>query len=359
MAWGGSESPTVSDALTTASIWSAIYDDSGTCIAYVKPDPSLVFTPGKEYSPGGKWYHGNETVGDTLGQGYGDQAIQEMASYSEGDTANAIQDASSTASDNSAQTNSLLTSQLSKTDKSNATASRSDTTLSKIESNTGLTVSGLMAMSWGLSSYGGGSSGSGSSIIGLANRGGGTYWGGTSISGGGAWIAASPGPASGTSTAAWMNAGAQAVGGSGAVQWAEGGIADRATYGVFGEAGREAFVPISDRAAGLRILPQVMQELGVQTFAEGGFTQSQSVTGSGEVRSTLGQTIVNGVPQNQYATTAGEPATFSMPVSVTIEGNADQATLDAFLSTMRREFRQFESKIATRLKEARKLGRYA
>jgi hypothetical protein len=46
---------------------------------------------------------------------------------------------------------------------------------------------------------------------------------------------------------------------------------------VFGEAGREAFVPISDRAAGLRILPQVMRELGVPMFAQGGITGYRSI----------------------------------------------------------------------------------
>jgi hypothetical protein len=54
------------------------------------------------------------------------------------------------------------------------------------------------------------------------------------------------------------------------VQWAEGGFADRPTFGIFGESGREAFVPIADRAAGLRILPRVMAELGVRAFARGG-----------------------------------------------------------------------------------------
>jgi hypothetical protein len=44
--------------------------------------------------------------------------------------------------------------------------------------------------------------------------------------------------------------------------------------GLIGEAGREAGVPISDRSAGLRILPQVMRELGVRTFATGGFAGS-------------------------------------------------------------------------------------
>ncbi len=50
--------------------------------------------------------------------------------------------------------------------------------------------------------------------------------------------------------------------------YAEGGIVDQPTA-IFGEAGREAFVPISDRAAGLRILPQVMRELGIPGYAKG------------------------------------------------------------------------------------------
>ncbi len=115
----------------------------------------------------------------------------------------------------------------------------------------------------------GGGYGGGSSIIGLANRGGGTYWGGTSINGGGAWVG---GGASLSGWGAQASSAASSGGGSswGSVQWAEGGITDHPVYGVFGEAGREAFVPISDRAAGLRILPQVMRELGVRTFAAGG-----------------------------------------------------------------------------------------
>jgi len=92
-----------------------------------------------------------------------------------------------------------------------------------------------------------------------------------------------------------MNAGARAVGGSNAIQWAEGGFADRATLGVFGEAGREAFVPISDRAAGLRILPRVMQELGVATFARGG------IVGSGGSSGAIGGVTLNYAPKIQGA----------------------------------------------------------
>ena len=357
MAWGEG-TPNVSDALTTASIWSAIYDDSGTCIAYVKPDPSLNFTPGKEYLPGGKWYHGNETVGRTLGQGYGDQAIQEMFSYSEGsDAVDAIEKASATESTDSEQISNILTWLNSKMDKSNTTAAKSDTTLNKIESNTGYTAAGLMAMSWG----GGGGYGSmaGSNIIGLANRGGAAYWGGTSISGGGGWIAASPGPAPGSAAAGWMNEGARAVGGSNAIQWAEGGFADRATLGIFGEAGREAFVPISDRAAGLRILPQVMRELGVAAFATGGIIQSQSISGSGAITSTLGQTVVDGVVTNQYAThSGGEPTVAMGDINVTIQGDADRSQIRDLITQLRREWKEERNNLVRTLKQARVGGRY-
>ncbi len=76
------------------------------------------------------------------------------------------------------------------------------------------------------------------------------------------------------SASTWMNAAATSIGGSNAIQWAEGGITDHPVFGVFGEAGREAFVPISDRQAGLRILPKVMKELGVRQFAAGGIVGS-------------------------------------------------------------------------------------
>jgi hypothetical protein len=352
MAWNEG-TPNVSDALTTASIWSAIYDDSGTCIAYVKPDPSLNFTPGKEYQPGGKWYHGNETVGRTIGQSYGDQALQEMYSYSEGsDTTDAIAESSATASKNSAQTNALLTGQLAKTDKSNTTATKSDATLDKIEANTGYTVADLMSMSWGEGASGSyGSSGGASGGSGWAS--------GRSVSGGGGWVSASPGPASGSSTAAWMNAGAQAVGGSNAVQWAEGGFANRATFGVFGEAGREAFVPISDRAAGLRILPQVMRELGIATFADGGIVQSQSITGSGAVSSTLGQTVVNGVATRQYAThSGGEPTVAMGDTNIIIQGDVGRPQIRDMVAQLRQEWKEQRNDLVRILKQARTGGHY-
>lgn len=303
MAWGEG-TPNVSDALTTASIWSAIYDDSGTCIAYVKPDPSLNFTPGKEYQPGGKWYHGNQTVGRTIGQSYGDQALQEMYNYSEGsDASDAIKEASAAASKSSAQTNNLLAGLNTRTDKSNTTASKSGTTLDKIEANTGYTVAGLMSMSWGGGAYGSYGSRGGSSIIGLANRGGAAYWGGTSISGGGGWIAASPGPAPGSSTAAWMNAGAQAVGGSNAVQWAEGGVVTSPTLGWVGEAGETEYIVPQHR----------LDEFIAAAGAGESHIQSLSQIGSGRLVSVADQTMVNGqVSQSSYQS-GGTPGIASLP----------------------------------------------
>ena len=227
-----------------------------------------------------------------------------MYNYSEGsDASDAIQEASATASKNSAQTNALLTGQLAKTDKSNATASKSDTTLDKIEANTGYTVAGLMSMSWGGGAYGSYGSRGGSSIIGLANRGGGTYWGGTSISGGGSWIAASPGPASGSSTAAWMNAGAQAVGGSNAVQWAEGGVVTSPTLGWVGEAGETEYIVPQHR----------LDEFIAAAGAGESHIQSLSQIGSGRLVSVADQTMVNGqVSQSSYQS-GGTPGIASLP----------------------------------------------
>lgn len=306
MAWG-TGTPNVSDALTTASVWSAIYDDSGTCIAYVKPDPSLNFTPGKEYLPGGKWYHGNQTVGRTVGQSYGDQALQEMYSYSEGsDASDAIKEASAAASKSSAQTNNLLAGLNTRTDKSNTTASKSDQTLWDIESNTAISaVAGMYSMSWGgYSGYGGGSGGS--SIIGLANRGGNVYpggFGGTSVSGMGGWVSASPGPAPGSSTAAWMNAGARTVGGSNAVQWAEGGVVTSPTLGWVGEAGETEYIVPQHR----------LDEFIAAAGAGESHIQSLSQIGSGHLVSVADQTMVNGqVSQSSYQS-GGTPGIASLP----------------------------------------------
>lgn len=54
-------------------------------------------------------------------------------------------------------------------------------------------------------------------------------------------------------------------------------------------------MPISDRAAGLRILPRVMQELGVATFARGG------IVGSGGSSGAIGGVTLNYAPKIQGA----------------------------------------------------------
>ena len=313
---------TASDALTRRTAWNAIYDNNGTCIAFVEPDPSLNFTPGIDYLPGGKGL-GN------MGGGYTSLGDQEIATWdSVAESTRGTEVATEKVVENTRQ----------------------------LSMQTQRVADGLV-MATG--SYGGYGGYGGSSIMGLANRGGAAYWGGTSVSGGGGWVSASPGPASGSSTAAWMNEGARAVGGSNAVQWAEGGFADRATLGVFGEAGREAFVPISDRAAGLRILPQVMRELGVAAFADGGIVQSQSITGSGAVSSTLGQTIVNGVATSQYAShSGGEPTVAMGDIHLTIQGDVGRTQIRDMIAQLRQEWKEERNALVRTLKQARKGGHY-
>ena len=134
--------------------------------------------------------------------------------------------------------------------------------------------------------------------------GGSSGWGGTSIGGGGGWIGTS-GVYSGMNGGVYYGStvsgiGAQAsaaasksssgsIPGSSFTWGAKGGMFDVDHLGLIGEAGREAGVPISDRAAGLRILPQVMRELGVGTFATGGFAGSGGL--SSIVESMGGNTI--------------------------------------------------------------------
>jgi len=46
--WISNPSIKSNQKLATSNAWDAIYDNSGTCIAFVEPDPSLKFTPGKQ-----------------------------------------------------------------------------------------------------------------------------------------------------------------------------------------------------------------------------------------------------------------------------------------------------------------------
>jgi len=133
-------------------------------------------------------------------------------------------------------------------------------------------------------------------------------WGGTSIGGGGGWIGTS-GVYSGMNGSVYYGStvggwGAQASNsisentgtvsiGQGAMYYGEGGFADEPSLRVIGDNRREAYVPISDRAAGRRILPQVMKELGVRTFATGG------IAGSGGLSSlveSIGPTTITYAP---------------------------------------------------------------
>jgi hypothetical protein len=138
--------------------------------------------------------------------------------------------------------------------------------------------------------------------------GGSSGWGGTSVGGGGGWIGTS-GVYSGMNGSVYYGStvggwGAQASNsisgntgtvsiGQGALYYAEGGITDHPVFGVFGEAGREAFVPISDKAAGRRILPQVMRELGVRTFATGGIAGSGGLSA---IMESIGPTTITYAP---------------------------------------------------------------
>jgi hypothetical protein len=74
--------------------------------------------------------------------------------------------------------------------------------------------------------------------------------------------------------------------GQGAMYYAEGGITNTPTAIISEYGQREAFVPISDQAAGRRILPQVMRELGVPMFASGG------IVGRGNISEVIGGTSI-------------------------------------------------------------------
>jgi hypothetical protein len=165
-----------------------------------------------------------------------------------------------------------------------------------------LAVDGTAANALVTMAGGGGSSG-------LYGRTAGSFWGGLSVGGGGGWVgtgASMSGWGAQASNSISGNTGTVSIG-QGAMYYAEGGITDHPVFGVFGEAGREAFVPISDRSAGLRILPQVMRELGVRTFATGGIAGSGGL--SALVESIGGTTIApvyningSGLSSSQLAT---------------------------------------------------------
>lgn len=131
----------------------------------------------------------------------------------------------------------------------------------------------------------GGAVGRGSGWFGGAQSAYGSFYGNDWISGGAAGVGQGSEPS-------WWSDAYSAAGGSapsggssvpdiwssgftgGSIQWAEGGIADRPTFGLFGEAGPEAFIPLYDRAAALRVLPRVLDAVGVRRMASGGIIGS-------------------------------------------------------------------------------------
>lgn len=135
---------------------------------------------------------------------------------------------------------------------------------------------------------------------GLYGKTAGSFWGGLSKGGGGGSIGLGstlPASMGGTgwgvqaSNAISGNTGTVSIG-QGAMYYAEGGITNTPTAIISEYGQREAFVPISDRSAGLRILPQVMKELGVPMFAAGGIVGG----GRSSVLESIGPTNITYAP---------------------------------------------------------------
>jgi TP901 family phage tail tape measure protein len=111
-------------------------------------------------------------------------------------------------------------------------------------------------------------------------------WGGTSkVTGSGGWIGTGTtagNPAfPGGSIPSWGGAAASSglPGNYGSVHWASGGIATKPTWGVFGEGGPEAFIPLYDKAAGWAILQKILPFFtdSMQTAFLGGSASSEDM----------------------------------------------------------------------------------
>ena len=246
------------------SAWNAIYDNNGTCIAFVEPDPSLNFVPNPDYQKGG-YRLGNmgqrQSLGDSDVQGW-DPVISEMQE--------AQKKADAAAKDTS------------KIEKNTATSAK------ELQKQTSVAYQNQAAIqSFGV--------GGGNGWFDKASGAYGSVLVQNTVSSNPSSDWGSSGGASG-----WMSAATPGF------TWAEGGISRGVTSitpggNIFAEKPGlvEAFVPISDRAAGLRILPQVMRELGVRQFAKGGFSGSQSISaaiGLGNIN--LGGITINNPPRN-------------------------------------------------------------
>jgi hypothetical protein len=154
--------------------------------------------------------------------------------------------------------------------------------LKSIDTSAAISAHGMVVNAAGNLVVGGGGSGGGGS--GALNANGtfggqyGSFYGNAWYTGGAAGLGASHG--SGSPSYSWGAAASNAARGASSYSIkAEGGFEDNATV-IFGEAGREAFVPIANRAAGLRILPQVMKELGVRPLALGGIVGRSNISAS-------------------------------------------------------------------------------
>lgn len=203
---GGAQFSPGTSALDSQNAWTRIYDNRGTCIAFLPPDPSLNFTPGTDYLPGGKGY-GNMDWGQ---QSPGDQGLESWDS----------------AIDEARQMNATLQKQY---DAQQQTAEASDETAA----NTKLMNENQKAA---MSGMGYDSNGA------LVNMGGGGAWGFNGGSGGrygsffGGWLSGGAagvganGNAAPPGGASWMNAAATSIGGGGAIQWASGGLVTSPTF---------------------------------------------------------------------------------------------------------------------------------
>jgi len=185
----------------------------------------------------------------------------------------------------------------------NEKAKETEKNTKEIAKNTGMTANVMGAMAYGSGANGGGSglSGWGSKNIGgsYGTANGGWYTGGAA--------GLSAHLAEGSGIYGWgndaVNANVPQYGSTGGYGpnisiggfFAEGGFANGPTV-MYGEEGREAFVPIADRAAGLRILPQVMAELGIKRFASGGFSG-----GSANIAAAIGGTSIGNITVINHA----------------------------------------------------------
>ncbi len=251
---GGGVPP--ADPALARNSWNLIYNNRGQCIAYVEPDPSLVFTPGPDYIPGGKRYEAMVANADI--KSYGDQEMESM-----GDCLEDILKESEATEKNTQETAKALNSPLSATG----------------------TVGALLG--------GGGAGGGGGSSALAALIAAGMMWAPTSgLSGwgtygsrvggrygsafGGGWYTGGAAGSRSSAMTGFMNTAASSMGGS--IQWAEGGLVSRpelfladGNLNVRGEAGPELILPLTNPKRTYELLNRY---LPMRSFAGGGLAGS-------------------------------------------------------------------------------------